>query len=72
MGYAEMVSSLGAGIIVIPVVAVLANVAIAKAYSKKLNDYCLSSNITAGPVHIHVLYVGILYSVLSDIRNFRC
>lgn len=34
MGYSEMVSSLGAGVIVIPMVAVLANVAIAKAYSK--------------------------------------
>lgn len=34
MGYGEMVQSLGMGIIVIPVVAVLANVAIAKAYSK--------------------------------------
>lgn len=34
MGFSEMASSLGAGIIVIPMVAVLANVAIAKAYSK--------------------------------------
>lgn len=34
MEFTEMVRSLGAGVIVIPVVAVLANVAIAKAYSK--------------------------------------
>ncbi|KAJ8977102.1 hypothetical protein NQ317_003656, partial [Molorchus minor] len=33
VGYSEMVRSLGSGIIVIPVVAVLANVAIAKSYS---------------------------------------
>lgn len=34
MGFVEMVSSLGSGVIIIPVVAVLANVAIAKAYSE--------------------------------------
>lgn len=35
VGYREMVKSLGSGIIVIPVVAVLANVAIAKSYSER-------------------------------------
>ncbi|XP_074034842.1 sodium-independent sulfate anion transporter [Leptinotarsa decemlineata] len=33
VGYKEMIDSLGSGVIVVPVVAVLANVAIAKAYS---------------------------------------
>lgn len=34
VGYAEMMGSLGSGLVVIPLVAVLTNVAIAKCYSK--------------------------------------
>lgn len=51
MGLMDMVSSLGTGIVVVPVVAVLANVAIAKAYSmllfkiaiKCLNAICIQA-----------------------------
>lgn len=34
VGYEEMIAHLGSGVFIVPILAVLANIAIAKAYSK--------------------------------------
>ncbi|KAJ8953922.1 hypothetical protein NQ318_019162 [Aromia moschata] len=69
VGYMEMVKSLGSGLIVIPVVAVLANVAIAKAYSADVVVDASQEMMTLGLCNIFGSFVKAMPSCGAFTRS---
>ncbi|CAH1179780.1 unnamed protein product [Phaedon cochleariae] len=69
VGYEEMVSSLSSGVIVVPVVAVLANVAIAKAYSQDVVVDASQEMISLGLCNIFGSFVQALPSCGAFTRS---